>query len=118
MLLVHEFQIIVSASSKKINVIFFVGQGNSTRRCLIKLVQLKPFISDSDTYNFLQIIQHFSLTQVMSGEAEADKELGRQLMQVVRAVPHLDTDTLTNMLNSHMQVQDQGFEYFLLLICI
>ena len=54
----------------------------------------------------------------MSGEAEADKELGRQLMQVVRAVPHLDTDTLTNMLNSHMQVQDQGFEYFLLLICI
>lgn len=41
--------------------------------------------------------------KVMSGEAEADKELGRQLMEVVRAVPHLDTDTLTNMLNSHMQ---------------
>ena len=50
----------------------------------------------------------------MSGEAEADKELGRQLMQVVRAVPHLDTDTLTNMLNSHMQVQIQGLWFNIL----
>lgn len=41
--------------------------------------------------------------KVLSGEVPADKELGRQIMEVVQAVPNLDSDTITNMLNSHMQ---------------
>ena len=40
----------------------------------------------------------------MGGEVPSDKELGRQLMEVVQSIPNLDGDTITNMLNSHMQV--------------
>merc|ERR1719197_1820739 len=41
--------------------------------------------------------------KVLSGEVPADKELGRKLMDVVQSIPNLDSDTITNMLNSHMQ---------------
>lgn len=44
------------------------------------------------------------IVQVISGEVPSDKELGRQLMEVVQSIPNLDGDTITNMLNSHMQV--------------
>ena len=48
---------------------------------------------------------------MLSGEAPSDKELGRQLMEVVQSIPNLDGDTITNMLNSHMQVQFFVFKY-------
>ena len=44
------------------------------------------------------------IVQVIAGEVPSDKELGRQLMEVVQSIPNLDGDTITNMLNSHMQV--------------
>ena len=38
-----------------------------------------------------------------AGEIPMDKEVGRQLMEVVQSIPNLESDTITNMLNSHMQ---------------
>lgn len=51
--------------------------------------------------------------KVLAGEAPQDKELGRQLMDVVQAIPNLDSDTITNMLNSHMQVDVLNSSEFL-----
>ena len=57
------------------------------------------------------------VSQVLAGDAPADKELGRQIMEVVQAVPNLDSDTITNMLNSHMQVCHLTLSFLYQTIC-
>lgn len=92
---------ILGTDTEKVSLKFFQGLRGSKK--VPTFNEPEQIVSSCD--EMLSQINHVHdyVKKVLSGNAPKDKELGRQLMEVVQAIPNLDNDTIINMLNSHMQ---------------
>ncbi|XP_063682259.1 eukaryotic translation initiation factor 3 subunit F-1-like [Bolinopsis microptera] len=93
--------VITGAEADQVSLKFFQGL-RGTRKTPNFNDQEQIINSCDDMISQINIVMGH-VKKVIAGEVPSDKELGRQLMEVVQSIPNLDGDTITNMLNSHMQ---------------